>query len=259
MENPEHVLLRAMLQSKLSPRTVYEPSGCSDSMADVTESPRAQAQSEPVESLIRREIREGRFVPGQRLIEIDLVRQFGVSHRRVREALHRLETEGLVSIEKNRGASVRRISRKEVICILDVLDSLSLLAVQKAVENIDDRVLRKKIKLSLDAARRFRKQSTTEKKVQKYLDENVRFWDSIASVVDNPILWQIREMLETLLFRIRVRGLTVNSDPSKWITHHEEILSAILAKDIRLAEKLVLEASADVREVILDLGDDVFT
>lgn len=228
-------------------------------MPEVTESPPPGTAGEPVESLIRRHIREGRFVPGQRLIEVDLVKQFGVSQRQVRDALRRLEAEGLVSIEKNRGASVRRITRKEVVCILDVLDSLSLLAVQKAVENIDDKNLRRTISSSLEASKKFRKQSVTETKVQKYLDENVRFWDSIASVVDNFILWQIREMLETLLFRIRVRGLTVNSDPSKWITHHEEILSAILAKDVKLAERLVLKASADVREAILDLSDDVFT
>lgn len=228
-------------------------------MAEVTESPRSGASREPVESLIRRHIREGRFVPGQRLIEVDLVKQFGVSQRQVREALRRLEAEGLVSIEKNRGASVRRVTRKEVICILDVLDALSRLAVQKAAENVDDRELRKKLTLSLEAARQFRRQSASENKVQKYLDENLRFWDSIASVVDNSILWQIREMLETLLFRIRVRGLTVNSDPSKWITHHEEILNAILDKNAKLAQKLVLKASEDVREAILDLSDDVFT
>jgi DNA-binding GntR family transcriptional regulator len=228
-------------------------------MAEVTESPRSGASNEPVETLIRRHIREGRFVSGQRLIEVDPVKQFGVSQRQVREALRRLETEGLVSIEKNRGASVRRVTRKEVICILDVLDSLSLLAVQKAVENVDDRERREKLTSSLDAARQFRRQSASEKKVQRYLDENRRFWDSIASVVDNVILWRIREMLETLLFQIRVRGLTVNSDPSKWITHHEEILSAILDKDARLAQKLVLEASEDVREAILGLGDDVFS
>jgi DNA-binding GntR family transcriptional regulator len=228
-------------------------------MAEVTDSPRSGASREPVESLIRRHIREGRFAPGQRLIEVDLVKQFGVSQRQVREALRRLEAEGLVSIEKNRGASVRRVTRKEVICILDVLDSLSLLAVQKAAENVDDRELRKKLTLSLEAARQFRRQSASENKVQKYLDENLRFWDSIASVVDNRILWQIREMLETLLFRIRVRGLTVNSDPSKWITHHEEILGAILDKNAKLAQKLVLEASEDVREAILGLSDDVFT
>ena len=81
-------------------------------MAEVTDSPRSGASREPVESLIRRHIREGRFAPGQRLIEVDLVKQFGVSQRQVREALRRLEAEGLVSIEKNRGASVRRVTRK---------------------------------------------------------------------------------------------------------------------------------------------------
>ena len=222
-------------------------------------SARSAKQKEPVDSLIRRYIRQGKYAPGQRLIEIDLMKLFGVSQRHVREALRRLESEGLVSIEKNRGASVRRISRKEIICILDVLDSLSMLAVRKAIENIDDKKFRKVIKRSLEDSKSFRKLSSTEKKVQKYLDENVRFWDSIASVVDNTILWEIRERLETLLFRIRTQGLMVNSDPHKWITHHEEILIAILEKDVGLAEDLVLKASSDVRAEIIGLSDEVFT
>ena len=217
-----------------------------------------QKRKEPVDVLIKRNIRAGKYVPGQRLVEIDLIREFGVSQRQVRDALRRLESEGLVSIEKNRGATVRRISRAELLCILDVLDSLSLLAVQQAITNISEKNKRI-VESSLAASKKFRKQSATEKKVYKYLDENVRFWDSIASVVDNPILWSIRERLETLLFRIRVQGILIDSDPDKWITHHEEILMAILDHNTKLAQQLVLEASADVREVILALSDEVFT
>jgi DNA-binding GntR family transcriptional regulator len=152
-------------------------------------------------------------VPGQRLVEIDLMRMVGVSQRQVRDALRRLEAKGLVRIEKNRGATVRKISRKEVSCILDVLDSLSLLAVRLAVRTVEDPYICSEIGESLTATTRFREQATAEKKVQSHLDENVRFGDSIASVVDHPILWDIRERLETLLFRLQVQGLTINSDP----------------------------------------------
>lgn len=223
------------------------------------EKTRRDQKNQSVDFLVRRFIRAGRYVPGQRLVEIDLMKQFGVSQRQVRDALRRLEAEGLVSIEKNRGATVRRISRGEVSCILDVLDSLSLLAVRKATENVDEPRNRPLIKSSLVAAKQFRKRAATEKKVQKFLDENVRFWDSIALVVDNSILWDIRERLETLLFRLQVQGLTINSDPDKWITHHEEILVAILDRNVKLAERLVLKASTDIREAVLGLSNDVFT
>jgi len=218
-----------------------------------------EAAVESIESKLRRAIREGKYTSGQRLVEIDLQDQFDATQRQVRDALLRLESEGLVLIKKNRGASVRRISRHEIECTLDVLDSLSLLAVRQASEKTSQPNCRKLIKESLKATKLFRKQASTEKRVQKYLDENVRFWDSIATVVDNPILWDIRERLETLLFRFHVQGLLINSNPDKWITHHEEILNAILDKNIKRAESLVLKSSSDIREVIVGLSDDVFT
>jgi DNA-binding GntR family transcriptional regulator len=63
---------------------------------------------------VRERIRHGRLVPGQRLVEADIVRETGASRGKVREALQRLEIEGLVSIEEFRGASVKRLGRDEV-------------------------------------------------------------------------------------------------------------------------------------------------
>ncbi len=213
---------------------------------------------ESVDSMLRRGIREGQYIPGQRLVEIDLQQQFSASQRQIRDALRQLENEGLVTIEKNRGATVRKISRREVECILDVLDSLSLLAVKQASEKIEQQKCRKLIEASLKQTRQFRKLSLKEKRVHKFLDENVRFWDSIATVVDNPVLWDIRENLETMLFRLAVQGLSINSNPDKWITHHEDILLAILEQSNNRAERLVLKSSNDIREMILSLNDNVF-
>ncbi|HEU4625105.1 MAG TPA: GntR family transcriptional regulator [Steroidobacteraceae bacterium] len=63
---------------------------------------------------IRERIRRGRFAPGQRLVEADIMREVGATRSRVREALQRLATEGLVTIEEFRGASVKHFSRDEI-------------------------------------------------------------------------------------------------------------------------------------------------
>jgi DNA-binding GntR family transcriptional regulator len=63
---------------------------------------------------IRERIRRGRLVPGQRLVEADIMRELSASRSRVREALQRLSTEGLVTIEEFRGASVKHFSRDEI-------------------------------------------------------------------------------------------------------------------------------------------------
>jgi DNA-binding GntR family transcriptional regulator len=63
---------------------------------------------------IRNQIRSRRLVSGQRLVEVDIIRKTGGSRFKVREALQRLEGEGLVTIEEFRGASVRSAGMEEV-------------------------------------------------------------------------------------------------------------------------------------------------
>ncbi|MES2604689.1 MAG: GntR family transcriptional regulator [Pseudomonadota bacterium] len=76
--------------------------------------PEAAINTFDVAELLREKIRVGRLVPGQRLVEADIVKETQASRGKVREALRRLETEGLVSIEEFRGASVRQLSMDEV-------------------------------------------------------------------------------------------------------------------------------------------------
>lgn len=73
-----------------------------------------QLSAGAVADWIRERIRLGRFVPGQRLIEADIVEQTGASRGKVREALQRLEAEDLVLIEEYRGASVKKIGPDEI-------------------------------------------------------------------------------------------------------------------------------------------------
>jgi DNA-binding GntR family transcriptional regulator len=63
---------------------------------------------------VRERIRNGRLVPGQRLVEADIVASSGASRSKVREALQRLESEGLVNIEEFRGASVKKLGPDEI-------------------------------------------------------------------------------------------------------------------------------------------------
>lgn len=64
-------------------------------------------------------IRDARYVPAQRLVEPDLAREYGVSRGSVREALRRLAAEGFVNLERFRGASIIRMSRKQVVDLLE--------------------------------------------------------------------------------------------------------------------------------------------
>lgn len=75
---------------------------------------KAPATAQDVIDWLRERIRTGRFVPGQRLIEIDIIRETNSSRTRVHDALQRLKAEGLITIEEFRGASVKRFSHDEI-------------------------------------------------------------------------------------------------------------------------------------------------
>src|SRR5690606_1199810 len=75
---------------------------------------RAPKATLSVPDWVRERIRHGRLVPGQRLVEADIVAATGASRGKVREALKRLEAEGLVTIEDFRGASVKKLGPDEV-------------------------------------------------------------------------------------------------------------------------------------------------
>jgi DNA-binding GntR family transcriptional regulator len=87
-------------------------------MPQPTKSVKIRAEPPPpardVAEWLRERIRIGRFVPGQRLVEADITRDTSASRSKVREALQRLEAEGLVQIEEFRGASVRQVTLDEV-------------------------------------------------------------------------------------------------------------------------------------------------
>ena len=138
---------------------------------------------------LREGIQHGVYVAGQRLVEIDLINALGVSRGCVREALRRLSAEGLVQIERNRGASVRKISRKEVADIFEVLTDVSVITVSKAMRNMDKPKNRKVIEIVAESgAQRFSNRTDRTVEAQLYMEENARFWDSISAIVDNPVL-----------------------------------------------------------------------
>lgn len=79
---------------------------------------------------------EQRLVPGQRLVEVDLAAQFGVSRASVREALQRLAAQGLVELFRNKGAAIRTLSAQETLDVLDVAERMTGLLARSAARAV---------------------------------------------------------------------------------------------------------------------------
>jgi len=207
---------------------------------------------------LREGIHSGRFVPGQRLIEADLMKEFGASRSRIREAFRRLESDQLILIEKNRGASVRRISRKEVSDTLEVLLATALAIAEKVTARVEQPEVREAIKRSLSIAKRFRHRVSEVDQARQYMNENARFWDALIALCDNKVLSETRLRLETTLFRLALEGARVATRRDRWIVRHEDILRTILARNKPRVRRLVIESVTDVRDAMLALPDSVF-
>ncbi|MEO0410732.1 MAG: GntR family transcriptional regulator [Pseudomonadota bacterium] len=98
---------------------------------------------------IKTAVLNGEFVPGQRLVEMDLMAQFDAGRGAVREALKRLAETGLVVIEPNRGARVRRSSRRELIDTFDIRAALEGLCARRAAENVAALGLQERVEAAL--------------------------------------------------------------------------------------------------------------
>ncbi|MGH2914104.1 MAG: GntR family transcriptional regulator [Solirubrobacteraceae bacterium] len=105
------------------------------------------------EDALRAAIEGGELLPGQRLVEADLSRQLGVGRAAVRTALARLEHEGLLSHEANRGARVRLVPLDEAVEIVEVRGALEGLVVRRAAERADAEDVRR-LRGVLDEMRR---------------------------------------------------------------------------------------------------------
>jgi DNA-binding GntR family transcriptional regulator len=220
--------------------------------------PVASKDLEEAVDQLRKDIQQGRFVPGQRLVEIDIMAHLGISRGRVREVYKRLEADGLVQIDKNRGASVRKVTRQEVEDIFEVLEEISILIIKKAVREIEGPKGPKELQESLKDAQQFRKRSANIMHVTAFMDENARFWGSLAAISGNPVLADVRERLQAPLFRLAMEGLTIRNNRDQWITRHEEIITAMLEGDIAHATRHSRKSMHDVWKAILELPETAF-
>jgi DNA-binding GntR family transcriptional regulator len=93
------------------------------------------------------------FVPGQRLVEVDLAARFGVGRNSVREALQRLAAEGIVEILRHKGAAIRALSRQETMDVLDVAERMTGLLARSAARAVAAGQPRQAVARALDLLR----------------------------------------------------------------------------------------------------------
>lgn len=184
---------------------------------------------------LRSSIISKQLKPGTRLPEITVARQLKVSRTPVRDALRRLEAEGLVTITPNHGAKVTLPTTKEADGAYAVRLQLELMSVGEASEKQADKKIAARIARIITNERR----AMAREDAEALMDLDNAFHKTIAECSENPVLV---EYIENIILKTNVYTLFFSSfgwESNDNICQHEKILGAILAKDKALAESLM--------------------
>ena len=176
---------------------------------------------------LRQAILRGELKPGERLMEIQLANKLGVSRTPIREAIRKLELEGLVIMIPRKGAEVADITEKSLRDVLEVRKALEELAVQLACEKITQEELEELEK----AGENFKKVLKRSKDITEVAEADVRFHDVIYMATDNQKLIHLLNKLREQMYRYRVEYLK-NPDVHEQLTQeHEEIVYHIKRRE----------------------------
>ena len=187
---------------------------------------------------LRQAILKGELAPGERLMEIQLAEKLGVSRTPIREAIRKLELEGLVLMIPRKGAEVARISEKSLKDVLEVRRSLEELAIELACQRMaDDDIL--ELKKTQEEFRRAVR--TADAMTIAETDEH--YHDIIYNGTGNSRLIQILYNLREQMYRYRLEYIKDADKRQILVVEHDQILKAI-------QNRHVAEAKAAIREHI---------
>ncbi|NLB84459.1 MAG: GntR family transcriptional regulator [Synergistaceae bacterium] len=190
---------------------------------------------------LRHRIITKQLKPGQRLPEVTIAVQMGVSRTPVREALRRLASEGLVIIIPNSGARLAAPTAKEIEDTFLVREQLECLAIRLAADRVGERHLRRLEEAIVEESR-----AIDQRDLEVYLEVNETFHKTLADASGNKVL---AEYVENIL--ARTNAYIVFYDPFyeresiPTVEAHREILVALRSRDAEKCVKLMRQHLSD--------------
>jgi DNA-binding GntR family transcriptional regulator len=214
-----------------------------------------QSSSDRVVNAIIRGILSQRFVPGQKLIEADLTASLGVSRGPVREALKRLDSEGVVLLTPHRGAYVRAMSRTEALDLLIVLESLTAVIARLAAETVAQGANARKISEAYEQLESFHNQSAED---MAFIDRRRHFYDTLIAIGRNTQVATVMPTIRIQLLRLQAQPYLTSQDLQSRLDEYSAITRAVLAGDSKLAERAMRQHMKGMQRRIANLPDEAF-
>lgn len=181
---------------------------------------------------LRKAILTGELKPGERLLEIQLANQLGVSRTPIREAIRKLELEGLVIMMPRRGAEVAQITEKDLRDVLEVRRALDALCAELACDRITEEE-KQKLKEACDE---FEKATATGD-ATTIATADVALHDIIVEVTGNRRLIQLINNLSEQMYRYRFEYIKDENQHNNLVEEHRMIYESIVSGDKEGAAK----------------------
>jgi DNA-binding GntR family transcriptional regulator len=201
---------------------------------------------------LKSSVLSGHFNPGERLTEEHLAKKLGVSRTPVREALHKLESEGLIKPLETRGFIVSRDSKDEVEELFElraILEGYALRIISERISEEDLKQLGRLIAGAEDALRR--------KRMEEVFKWNTKFHDVLHGiVVDKKRLHRLLVNIRKYVLRYRRDTLQYPDGGKRAVDGHRKILLALRLRDPDLCERMmrehIQEAKVDAEQFLFE-------
>lgn len=171
---------------------------------------------------LRQAILKGELQPGERLMEIKLAERLGVSRTPIREAIRKLELEGLVIMIPRKGAAVANITEKDTKDVLEVRRTLEMFAVEVAC----DRITPEQLVQLKEAAKAF-EASKGSMDLIRIAETDMNFHEIIYEATQNERLVQMLNNLRENMYRYRIEYLKDPNYYDSLVREHQAILDAV--------------------------------
>jgi DNA-binding GntR family transcriptional regulator len=194
---------------------------------------------------VRGAILRGDVVPGQRLVEADLVEQYGATRASVRAALADLEAEGLVERVQHRGARVRVITIEEAVAISECRMVLEGLCAARAA-----RLASRKDVGDLLTLRDDLREAVARGEPLRYSELNQQLHQRVMAIAAQPVAAALLDRLHAQFVRHQFRLSLQPGRPQRSLPEHERIVDAIAAGDPAAAEDAMRRHLASVIDTL---------
>ena len=206
----------------------YRRTGVYERMPKVINTIRGQ-----VYELLKQEICDGHYQPGQWLQEKELAEQFSVSRSPVREALKQLAADGLVIEVPNKGVFIREFTPKDIEEIFDLRVMMESYAIDKIVD-----LLTEDAKAQLSACLDQLQTAFKQNQLTQYIQADTALHDLIIRLSGNSFLAIAYERVHIMIQQFRTYSLQNQGRFDESVEEHQNIVHHILAGEPEQAKKI---------------------